>query len=339
MNFKSPAFWWQRTLATRSKFLMPIGMIYGFITARRMKRRSIASASVPVICVGNVVIGGAGKTPTTISISRLLESNGYKCGFLLRGYGGSSKEATRVLPEHTADEVGDEALLYAAIGPTVVSADRPSGAELLGNADIDVILMDDGFQNPSLKKDCALIVVDAVSGWGNGLCFPAGPLRASLNSHMALANAVIGLGQGEYSESLELLQIQHQFEFIEADVVVSTPHPLDQTTRYFAYSGIGRPQKFFSSLEQNGYSLIERKPYPDHHPFSESDAKKILQQVKAHSAIPITTEKDHIRLASSEPGSHRAELFQASRVLKISVEFSNPDELLNLLSDAIASKE
>lgn len=338
MNFKSPDFWWQRTLATRSKFLMPIGMIYGFVVARRMKRPATSNARVPVICVGNVVMGGAGKTPTTISISRLLESNGYKCGFLLRGYGGSNTGATRVSLEHTAEEVGDEALLYAAIGPTIVSADRPSGADLFGNADIDVILMDDGFQNPSLKKDCTLIVVDAVSGWGNGLCFPAGPLRASLNSHMALANAVIGLGHGEYSESLELLQIQHQFELIQADVVVSTPQPLDQTTSYLAYSGIGRPQKFFSSLEQNGYDLIERLSYPDHHPFSEADAKNILQRAKEQSAVPITTEKDHVRLASSEPNSYRAELFQASQVLKISVEFSNPDELLNLIVAAISPK-
>lgn len=339
MTLKAPAFWWQRKLATRSKFLMPIGMIYGYVTARRMRREPVSSAQVPVICIGNLVVGGAGKTPTTIAISRLLHSKGYKCGFLLRGYGGSCAEATGVLPQHTAQEVGDEALLYAALAPTVVSADRPAGAALLGKEDIDIILMDDGFQNPSLKKDCALIVVDSVVGWGNGLCFPAGPLRASLNSQLSLANAVIALGEGDYSESLELLEIQHAFELTHADVVVQTPPPDNPSQSYLAYSGIGRPQKFFASLEKCGYDLKEEISFPDHHFFTEADAKKILQRAKLTASVPITTEKDHVRLAFSQPNSFRAELFEASHVLKIGVEFAAPDKMLQLIEAAIAADD
>lgn len=336
MLLKAPEFWWQRKLATRSKFLMPFGMIYGFVTGRRMRRKPEATAAVPVICVGNLVVGGAGKTPTTIAISQLLQSNGYKCGFLLRGYGGSNTQATRVLPHHTAQEVGDEALLYAAVGPTVVSAHRPSGADLLDEEDIDVILMDDGFQNPSLKKDCSLIVVDSVIGWGNGLCFPAGPLRASLNVQLPLAKAVIALGHGDYSESLELLDMQHTFELLHGAVVVRSQPPEHPAGTYLAYSGIGRPQKFFESLKKSGYDLREQVLFPDHHPFSEADAENILSRAASSGSVPITTEKDHVRLAFSDPNSFKEKLFEASQVLKIGVEFAAPDRLLEVLEDAIA---
>lgn len=336
MTLKAPEFWWQRKLATRSKFLMPIGMIYGFVTARRMHRKPMSSLPVPVVCIGNLVVGGAGKTPTTLALSNLLQSNGYKCGFLLRGYGGSCDEATRVTPQHTAHEVGDEALLYSAVGPTVVSADRPSGAALLGKDDINIILMDDGFQNPSLKKDCSLIVVDSVIGWGNGLCFPAGPLRASLNAQLPLAKAVIALGQGEYSESLELLEIQHTFDLVQAEVVVHPPKQSALSQNYVAYSGIGRPQKFFTSLEKCGYNLQEQLSFPDHHFFTETDAKNILKRAEISGSVPITTEKDHVRLAHSKPNSLRAELFKASDVLKIRVEFAAPDKMLQLIEAAIS---
>lgn len=337
MKLNAPAFWWPRKLATRSKFLMPIGMIYGFVTGLRMKRAPDQKASLPVICIGNLVIGGAGKTPTTISISYLLQTKGYRCGFLLRGYGGSNEGATRVTSQHSVHEVGDEALLYAEIGPTVVSADRGAGASLLSATDIDIILMDDGFQNPALHKACSLIVVDGLSGWGNGLCFPAGPLRASLNAQLPFANAVIALGQGEYSESLEMLNDQHEFQLLQAEINVPPSQPTANTNGYLAYSGIGRPQKFFTSLEQNGFGLKGQMSFPDHHVFSETDAKKILQKAQDLDAVPITTQKDHVRLASAAPKSSCAELFETSEVLKITVEFSEPGKLVELLEAAIAS--
>ncbi|MEP0519897.1 MAG: tetraacyldisaccharide 4'-kinase [Hyphomicrobiales bacterium] len=337
MTLRAPGFWWQRELATRSKFLMPIGMIYGFVTARRMHRKPEAAAAVPVLCIGNLVVGGAGKTPTTISIAKLLQSKGYKCGFLLRGYGGSNTQPKLVLPEHSAKEVGDEALLYAAIGPTVVSADRPSGATLLCEGKIDVILMDDGFQNPSLRKDGSLLVVDSKVGWGNGLCFPAGPLRASLNAQLPLAKAVIALGQGVYSESLELLEMQHTFELLHGKVVVQKPLAEHSPGAYLAYSGIGRPQKFFDSLKGAGYQVQEQMSFPDHHFFSEADADRILDFASSSGAIPITTEKDHVRLAYSEPNSSREKLFETSQVLKIAVEFEDSQRLIELLDETIST--
>ena len=176
-RYRAPAFWWRRR-SLAGLALSPLGSAYGRVSGRRMAAGPGVSVGVPIICVGNLVIGGAGKTPTAIEVANVCRQLRLNPGFLSRGYGG--REAGPVLVSHaihTASDVGDEPLLLARHAPTVVAADRPSGAKLLASIGVDVIIMDDGFQNPSLAKDLSLIVIDAARGIGNGFIFPAGPLR------------------------------------------------------------------------------------------------------------------------------------------------------------------
>src|SRR4051812_36607681 len=183
---RAPEFWWRRhSLAGLA--LAPLGMIYGGIAAHRMQGEG-AAASIPVICIGNLVVGGAGKTPTALEIASVCRKLHMRPGFLTRGYRGQERGPLYVSPAiHSAADVGDEALLLAQFAPTVVAADRPAGAKLLASLGADVVVMDDGFQNPSLRKDLTLVVVDGARGVGNGFPFPAGPLRAPLVAQMRCA--------------------------------------------------------------------------------------------------------------------------------------------------------
>lgn len=337
MKLTAPKFWWQRELTKLSKVLAPIGLVYGLIAAKRIRTPFAKSASRPVICIGNLVVGGAGKTPTTIALSRLLGAKGLRCGFLLRGYGGKNEGPLLVAETHTVEDVGDEALLYAAIGPTAVSADRPAGADLLSQENIDIILMDDGFQNPSLKKDFSIIVVDAENGWGNGLCFPAGPLRASLNAQLPYADAVLSIGDGAYSESLEMLEAQHGFPLLKAAMIIDETAIPDRGNSYLAFSGIGMPEKFYNTLRQNGFDLPVMVSYPDHHIFSETDAAEILKRAEMEHTTPVTTSKDLVRLADAPANSSRAQLYNATEVLNIKVAFADSDQLFSLIEKAIKS--
>ncbi|HEX2258052.1 MAG TPA: tetraacyldisaccharide 4'-kinase, partial [Afifellaceae bacterium] len=190
---EAPAFWWrERSLAGYA--LSPVGTLYGAVAARRM-RRPAPRAPIPVICVGGLTLGGAGKTPTALAIAAICGEMGRRPGFVTRGYGGSEPGPVLVdAKRHTAAQVGDEPLILARAHPTVAGRDRLAGARLLARLGCDVAVMDDGFQSPSLEKDLALLVVDAGQGIGNGLVFPAGPLRAPLAAQIRRADAVVLIG-------------------------------------------------------------------------------------------------------------------------------------------------
>ncbi|MFI4995620.1 MAG: tetraacyldisaccharide 4'-kinase, partial [Hyphomicrobiales bacterium] len=194
-HMRAPDFWWRRP-GLKARLLQPLGALYGALTARRMARRGVCSA-LPVLCVGNFVAGGAGKTPFAIEISRRLASLGEKPAFLTRGYGGSLKGPLLVGAEHMAGEVGDEALLLARHAPTILARSRVAGAKLAEAQGASVIVMDDGLQNPSLAKDCTFALVDAETGVGNSLCLPAGPLRAPLDRQWPLVQGLVVMGPAE----------------------------------------------------------------------------------------------------------------------------------------------
>ena len=196
---RAPAFWWRPRAGPWALLLAPLGAVYGGVTAWRMGRRG-GKAGVPIVCIGNFVVGGAGKTPTAIAIARLLIAGGETPVFLSRGYGGSlssSSRPVRVDPaRHTVSHVGDEPLLLARIAPTIVAARREWGARAAREAGASVVVMDDGLQNAALCKDLAIAVVDGASGIGNGLAIPAGPLRAPLGAQMRHIDALVVIGSG-----------------------------------------------------------------------------------------------------------------------------------------------
>ncbi len=191
---EAPPFWWHKK-AWQAWLLWPVSYVYGKMSAQRMMLHPTASVDVPVVCVGNLIAGGAGKTPVALALGRKAVESGYKAGFLTRGHGGAINVATLVdLHKHNSHDVGDEALMLAEVATTVVAPDRIAGAELLVQSGCDIIIMDDGFQNPYLQKDFNLVVVNSKRGLGNGHCIPGGPLRAPLDVQMRKIDAVVVMG-------------------------------------------------------------------------------------------------------------------------------------------------
>jgi tetraacyldisaccharide 4'-kinase len=245
--------------------------------------------------VGNFTLGGAGKTPTALALAALLRDLGAKPAFLTRGYGGRLAGPVRVDPaRQSVAETGDEARLLARAAPTILARDRPAGAALCHRDGADVIVMDDGLQNPSLAKTLSLAVVDAGAGLGNGLPFPAGPLRVPLARQWPHIHGLVLIGDGPRGAPVAEDAGARGLPVHRARLVPGA----DLTgRRVLAFAGIGRPEKFFASLEEAGATLAGRRTFPDHHPYAAADEAALAAEAARLGAALITTEKDHVRLS------------------------------------------
>ena len=255
---------------------------------------------LPVICIGNFTAGGGGKTPTAIAVAKVLKEAGERPSFLTRGYGGKTQGPVLAAKGQSAAEVGDETLLLAAHAPTVVSADRAAGAKLIEGTDATVIVMDDGFQNPQLAKDFSLIVVDAATGLGNGLVMPAGPLRAPLDKQMPRADALLLIGEGGKTAPLA-----KSFEAANKPVLKARMAPRGDARwlgilPVIGFAGIANPKKFYATLSQSGARLTGTRSFPDHHPYTERQAERLLRWAREWNAMLVTTEKDWVRLPDDD---------------------------------------
>jgi tetraacyldisaccharide 4'-kinase len=231
--------------------------------------------------------------------------------------------------------VGDEPLLLAEVAPTMVSADRPLGAKAIEASEANVIVMDDGFQNPNLTKDLSLVVVDADTGVGNGLVMPAGPLRAPLEAQMARADALVVIGDGGKAARLVEAFAAKGKPVLKARMVPLQDRRWLSVLPVIGFAGIARPQKFFATLRNNGARLIDARAYPDHYRYSERQARSLLREARDYNAMLVTTEKDWVRLPADD-GSDAAELKHRSRPFAIAVEFEDAAAVKKLLSAAIA---
>lgn len=336
MRLETPS-WWYRDRGVVASALSPIGALYGRIAEARAARVMPYRSRLPVICIGNFAAGGGGKTPTAIAVARLLKELGTKPCFLTRGYGGASKVETFVSKGMSAAEAGDEPLLLAEHAPTMISVDRVVGAKAIEHTDATVIVMDDGFQNPSLAKDLSLIVVDAASGIGNGLMIPAGPLRAPLEVQIARADALMVIGSGDKATALV-----DAFRARAKPVLKARIAPV-QDARWLGvlpvigFAGIARPEKFFATLKANGARIIDERSYPDHYRYSARQARSLLREARDYKAMLITTEKDWVRLPD-EAGTPQAELKFRSRPFPIAIEFDNGAAVKDLLTRTLAKR-
>ena len=300
---RTPAFWSRPPgapgLAARA--LTPLGWVYAAGTARRLARGTGEAPGVPVICVGNINAGGTGKTPTTIDLMMRLSARGIAAHVVTRGHGGSLDGPVRVEERrHTAAETGDEPLLLSAFGPVWVAKDRRAGAQAAVAAGARAILLDDGFQDPSLAKDLSLVVVDATVGFGNGRCIPAGPLREPVATGLARADLLLSVGPPQaqaafadrWGRLLGLPHLSGQLSPLETGMDW-------QGTRFLAFAGIGHPSKFFATLRGLGAELAETRALSDHQPLTPALMARLERDAAAARAQLVTTEKDAVRLPAA----------------------------------------
>lgn len=338
MLLKTPKFWNKNSIFSNA--LTPLSWVYTSLSSWKQKRaRSVSvKVSVPVICVGNLVMGGAGKTPTVIAIVDILKKMGHTPHILSRGYGAIIKDFVRVNPDkHSYLQVGDEPLLLAQIAHTWAGSNRVKSAKAAIAAGATVLVMDDGLQNYNLHKDFNILVIDAMQGFGNCQIFPAGPLREPIKNGIKKANAVVVVG--ENSQAIELF---HKKENISNKVRLDALEYIDQQ-EYFrailqcegkvepksvvAFAGLGYPEKFRHTLEKNGYIIKDFIPFADHHPYTIPEIQKLLKIASHHESLLITTSKDHLRV----PYGYRNKI----DVLPVQLTFNNPLQMQHLLKQCM----
>jgi tetraacyldisaccharide 4'-kinase len=330
---RPPAFWWTSPPSLTARMLAPFAAIYGALTLRRMRKVG-QRVGCPLVCIGNFTVGGAGKTPTAILIARMLLERGQTPVFLSRGYGGSLTGPVIVDPQgHGAAEVGDEPLLLARTAPVVVAADRVAGAALALRAGASVIIMDDGLQNPSLHKDLVVAVIDGGSGFGNGMVFPAGPLRAPVDGQAASVHLALVIGGADGRAAASLPQ---GLEVIEGEMRVPDEVAARiKGQRVLAMAGIGLPEKFVRTLEGCGATVTSRHFVADHAPYTTADLEHVASRAAAENALVATTEKDAARLGSSIPPALARRLL----VVPVALEITSGHGLLaSRLNELVAGR-
>jgi tetraacyldisaccharide 4'-kinase len=316
--------------------LSPVAALYGAIVGRRIRKAKAYRSRLPVICVGNFTAGGSGKTPLALLLAKLVAEEGREPWFLSRGYGGTLQGPIRVDPaRHSARDVGDEPLLLARDFPAVISCDRREGAEAIETlaATNAVIIMDDGLQNPALVKDLAIAVVDAPRVFGNERVIPAGPLRAPLTIQGPLVQLIVLMGKRPSADHTIVRRIG---ALTDAPVISAEARPDGDAARFrgrkvLAFAGIANPDRFFSTLGELGAEIIATRAFKDHHAFTDTEARELLQDADRLGVALVTTEKDFARLSGSS--GICAELRKRSETLAIATSIEGED--LEVLRSAL----
>lgn len=321
---RPPRFWeanldlHSRQAATITrKLLTPFALAYDRIVAYKIERANPFSCGVPVICVGNLTVGGSGKTPFVKWIRSYLSSKGGRVASLSRGYGGTLRGPLRVdYSNHSAKQVGDEPLMLSKTGETWIGANRPIAANTMVEDGAKIIVMDDGHQNPTLLKDLTFVVIDSENPFGNGYVFPKGPLRENIRAGLSRADAIVLMGKGTTPTEIA----DSDIPIYRCQIVAKQP---DKSSQYVAFAGIGRPEKFFDTLAELELEIADAIPFPDHHNYSKSDLTYLSKLAQENQARLITTEKDYVRLTS--------DIKKDVEVLETSLAIENSNLLETLL--------
>ena len=325
---RAPRFWLKPRPTLLARLLEPASLAYGAATVRRMRAEG-ERAGQPTICVGNFVVGGAGKTPAALALARMLIGDGRRVAFLSRGYGGAERIEPLLVDSnaHTAAIVGDEPLLLAKLAPCWVGADRVRSARSAVEAGANVLILDDGLQNPTLVKDLAFAVVDGETGFGNGLCVPAGPLRAPVAAQAPFVRALIVLG-GDDAAASRIASLAPGKPLIRAslepDALAAAPLIGREVV---AFAGIARPEKFYATLRRVGAQIVMTRDFADHHPYTAREVEALVDEAGRRGALLATTEKDIVRLTARQA--------RAVVTLPVTLRFEEPKLVQRMLRQAV----
>jgi tetraacyldisaccharide 4'-kinase len=323
MASEAPPFWWEKP-DWRAYALYPFSAIYGAVARHRMNSAKREKIDCPVLCVGNLTVGGTGKTPVAIALAKAAARLDLLPGFLSRGHGGSFAGPHLVEPHHdSAKHVGDEPLQLADHAPVAVTPNRAAGARLLIDKGCDFLIMDDGFQSARIHIDFALLVIDARRGIGNGHVIPGGPMRAPLLDQLRLADAVLKMGDGSAGDLVIRRAARAGKPIFEA---VARPREGSGIAgkRLLAFAGIGNPDKFYDTVAEAGGTVALTRSFGDHHFYSDDDLIDLAATARSAELAVVTTAKDAARLRHGSAAAQA--LLDRAHVLEIDTVFE-PDNI------------
>ncbi|MDC6451455.1 tetraacyldisaccharide 4'-kinase [Alphaproteobacteria bacterium] len=314
----TPEFWYKNDLIAKLKsfLLFPFSMIWILVSIIKKNFVKKYKSNLKVVCIGNLNVGGTGKTPFAIQTYKVLQSLGYKPVFLTRGYKGIQKGPIEVKKFHEFKDVGDEALLLRKVGVTIVSSNRYLGAKYIENLKkkFDIIVMDDGLQNYQLKQDIKMLLIDKKILFGNGYCIPAGPLRETINQGLKKIDAIIFTG----NNGMKNINVHFSKNIQSFNTTLKiTKHLKTKQTSFLAFCALANPMKFYETLEKNSFKVNSTKSFPDHHEYNNEDINKLKQEANSKNLKLITTEKDYVKIHDKE---------NEISVLPIEINFNRADE-------------
>ena len=313
----TPEFWYKKDLISKFKtfLLLPFSIVWILLSLIKKNFVKRYKSHLKVICIGNLSIGGTGKTPFSIQTYKILEILGYKPVFLTRGYRGLTKGPILVNKSHNHKDVGDEALLLSKVGTTIVSSNRCIGAKYIENLkkNYDVIIMDDGLQNYQLEQDIKLLLIDKKLLFGNGYCIPAGPLRQTITQGLKKIDAIIFTGDGD-TKDINLNFINNIQNF-DTKLEIKNTFKTKQNN-FLAFCALGNPIKFFNTLKKNNFEIALTKSFPDHYKYKNKDINTLREEADNRNLKLITTEKDYVKIDDKE---------NEISVLPIEINFSKAD--------------
>ena len=324
---KAPKFWYLKRDSLLSNALYPFSLLFRLGTKIRYFVSREKKTKIPIICVGNIVIGGAGKTPVALKIGNMLIKAGYNPHFVSKGYGGLEKNNTLVKDWHSPKSVGDEPLLLSEIAPTWIGLDRNKSFQLASENGADCIVMDDGFQNPTLQKDFSIVVINGDQGFGNKRVIPSGPLRESINRGLSRTNLVITIG--EISETVKD-KIPKHIPLIAANFKIKEDDMILKGQKVTAFAGIAYPEKFFNSLKLVKTNIVDKISYSDHYIYNENDLLYLAEIANKNKSILVTTKKDIVRI----PKNFRSLV----KTIDGFIELDDENLLLEILTNLIENK-